>query len=341
MYIAKNLQYLRRREKITQEDLAEKLNVSRQSVSKWETGEAYPETEKLLALCNLFNVSLDGLMRTDLTENNFDGANDINVDDNNNDKDSISQSKQAEASDDTLVATDYAVYENHINKFSRAIAIGVLLILFGVAACVALSGYSFMLVGASAELTSIMSGVAVILFTAAAVFLFVLYGQRNESFKKVHPIVAEPIEPTEIKGFAVKMAALASGILLDVVYLIVMTSLIGTNIIKTVNGDMAICYVTAAFLAVLAFIVGGLVYLGIQRSKLAVGEYNKQTERQRHPTLKDKIIGTICGAVMLNATAIFITAGFLGGFWHPAWIVYPIGGIICAIINLIFNIKNK
>lgn len=46
MSFAENLQTLRKRDKITQEELADKLQVSRQSVSKWETGEAYPETEK-------------------------------------------------------------------------------------------------------------------------------------------------------------------------------------------------------------------------------------------------------------------------------------------------------
>lgn len=50
MSFAENLQYLRKRDKVTQEGLAETLGVSRQSVSKWETGEAYPETEKIIAL---------------------------------------------------------------------------------------------------------------------------------------------------------------------------------------------------------------------------------------------------------------------------------------------------
>lgn len=332
MYIAKNLQYLRKREKITQEDLAEKLNVSRQSVSKWETGEAYPETEKLLALCELFDVSLDGLMRTDLTVGDDNYNNDNNA--------TVSQPAQT-TKDDAQSATDYAVYAEHMNKFSRAIAIGVMLIIFGVALCVALSGYSFMLSGAAAELTSVMSGVAVILFTAVAVFLFVLFGHRHEGFKKAHPIVAEPSVRIEISGFAAKMAALVSGILVDVVYLVVMTSLIGTNIIKTVNEDMSTCYVTSAFLAVLAFIIGGLVYLGIQHSKIAVGEYNKQTAREQHPTQRDKIAGAVCGAVMLTATAVFLLIGFIGGYWHPAWVAFPTGGIICGIINLIFNAKNK
>lgn len=66
MSFAENLQYLRRKNKITQEQLAEEPGVSRQSVSKWETGEAYPETEKLIVLCDKFGVTLDGLLRGDV-----------------------------------------------------------------------------------------------------------------------------------------------------------------------------------------------------------------------------------------------------------------------------------
>lgn len=66
MSFCDNLQYLRKRDKITQEELAEKLQVSRQSVSKWETGEAYPETEKIIALCDIFDVTMDCLMRGDV-----------------------------------------------------------------------------------------------------------------------------------------------------------------------------------------------------------------------------------------------------------------------------------
>lgn len=67
MSFAENLQFLRKRDKVTQEGLAEALGVSRQSVSKWETGEAYPETEKIIALCEIFRVTMDELMRGDVS----------------------------------------------------------------------------------------------------------------------------------------------------------------------------------------------------------------------------------------------------------------------------------
>lgn len=68
MSFRKNLEYLRKGRKVSQEDLADKLGISRQSVSKWESGAAYPETDKMLALCKLFDCTLDELMNQDMQE---------------------------------------------------------------------------------------------------------------------------------------------------------------------------------------------------------------------------------------------------------------------------------
>lgn len=67
MSFGKNLQHLRRLNRnMTQETIAEKLDVSRQTVSKWENDECRPEIEKAIELCSLFNCSLDNLFRDDL-----------------------------------------------------------------------------------------------------------------------------------------------------------------------------------------------------------------------------------------------------------------------------------
>lgn len=63
-----NLQYYRKRNNITQEQLAEQLNVSRQTISKWEAGTSYAEMDKLLQLCDLFCCSLDTLLRKEASE---------------------------------------------------------------------------------------------------------------------------------------------------------------------------------------------------------------------------------------------------------------------------------
>ena len=63
MPFAQKLQELRKAAGLSQEELAEKLGVSRQSVSKWELGQAYPETEKIIELSRMFGVSLDVLLK--------------------------------------------------------------------------------------------------------------------------------------------------------------------------------------------------------------------------------------------------------------------------------------
>lgn len=62
MKFNENLKYLRKKEGLTQEDLAEKLNVSRQSVTKWESGQSLPDIEKVKEIAYMFSVSVDTLI---------------------------------------------------------------------------------------------------------------------------------------------------------------------------------------------------------------------------------------------------------------------------------------
>ena len=63
MRFHEKLQELRRGRGLSQEALAEMLDVSRQAVSKWESGQAYPETDKLIAISEIFGVTLDSLIK--------------------------------------------------------------------------------------------------------------------------------------------------------------------------------------------------------------------------------------------------------------------------------------
>jgi transcriptional regulator with XRE-family HTH domain len=68
MSFAENMKQLRKERKLSQEDLAENLGVSRQAVSKWEQGIGYPEMKKLLLLSSKLDVSLDSLMETKIVQ---------------------------------------------------------------------------------------------------------------------------------------------------------------------------------------------------------------------------------------------------------------------------------
>lgn len=100
MSFGENLQFLRRRRDMTQEALAEKMGVSRQTVSKWEADACYPEMEKLIQLCGLFSCGMDTLLRGDAAES---------------------------------CAEDTAGYDRHMNRFTAVLCGGVALALLSVA----------------------------------------------------------------------------------------------------------------------------------------------------------------------------------------------------------------
>ena len=68
MKFGDNLKLIRKNKNMSQELLAEKMNVSRQSVSKWENGEAYPEMNNILELCKIFHCKINDLIHTDMSD---------------------------------------------------------------------------------------------------------------------------------------------------------------------------------------------------------------------------------------------------------------------------------
>lgn len=63
MNFTENLRALREKDGITQEQLAERMEVSRQTISKWESGASMPEMEKLVQLTEMFGCTMDGLLK--------------------------------------------------------------------------------------------------------------------------------------------------------------------------------------------------------------------------------------------------------------------------------------
>lgn len=107
MSFGQNLQFLRKSKNMTQERLAESLNVSRQSVSKWESDVSFPEMDKLLQMCDMFSCSMDTLVKGSIETELADNAED---------------------------------YDKHMNSFAKSIASGVFTIIFGVSVAGFLNG---------------------------------------------------------------------------------------------------------------------------------------------------------------------------------------------------------
>lgn len=72
MKLSEKLKKAREQIGYSQQDVADKLNISRQSISRWENGWTYPDIENLIVLSNLYNVSLDELLKEDEQNNRGD-----------------------------------------------------------------------------------------------------------------------------------------------------------------------------------------------------------------------------------------------------------------------------
>ena len=302
MSFSENLQTLRKSKNISQEQLAERLDVSRQAVSKWESGGGYPEMEKLIQLCELFSCSMDELMMGK-----------ISVD----------------------MPNDRKAYDDHYNRFSKGIALGVGLILFGLSLTVFLSSFE------RVSFLGDISAAALLLFVAAAVALFIINGIEHENFRRLHPTMPEIYSEDEINSFNggvfPKAIALGVGLIFIAVVQVILLSLLPVNLPGVSDPEVlgAVFMLILVGIAIMIFI-----YYGIQHDKYDIKKYNNEssfTEKAIEQKRRDDLAGIICGIIMITATGIFLIGGALFECWHPGWIVFPIGGLICGIVNLVLG----
>ncbi|MGN8912826.1 helix-turn-helix domain-containing protein [Anaerofustis butyriciformans] len=295
-----NLQNLRKKHNLSQEQLAEKLEVSRQAVSKWENGSSYPEMDKLIMLSELFNIDIDMLIKGNLdTENNEEGR---------------------------------ELYEKMYNKFTKMITLGVVLILLGVTFMASFDG------GITFSNLSSLPVVVFLSLLAVSVFLFVYYGISWGNFTEEHPYFEDFYTKDEKRRFNKLFAGMISfGVFLILLGIIVVV--IGEEVLQLGEDYPPIITV---FLLLVTIAVGIFVYFGMQKAKYNISEYNKEynKENESYKLSKKEIFSDkIQAIIMLIATIIFLLIGFIFGLWHPGWVVFPIGGILCGIVSIIFDEK--
>lgn len=296
MNFSENLQALRKAKGISQEQLAERLDVSRQAVSKWETDGGYPEIEKIMQLCDIFGVTMDELLKGKI------------------DKADIREK-----------------YDRHYNAFAKGIATGVFLIIFGVAMS-ALSSELF-----EDGSMNMLGTVLLFVFIAAGVALMTIFGLKNEGFKHEHPVMPEIYTPEERERFNTRVFpyCIAGGLALIFIGMIL-------TIINAFAGS------NSMFLVFIAAAVWLFVYAGIKRGKYDIKGYNRERDDEHGISASDSpeavarkkrrsLVGKINGTIMLLATAVFLLIGFVWGIWSPTWAIFPICGILCAIVGIIVN----
>ncbi len=294
-----NLQNLRKIKNMSQEQLAEQLEVSRQAVSKWESGNGYPETEKLITICEIFDCSMDNLLKGKITA------------------DTTGEKKK---------------YENLQNKFSKGIALAVGIILLGTTILLYFAGLSAMAETAELEEQYGIVGVTILLLCVlVAVPIFIILGIEQENFKKKNPKLSNLYSEEEIESFNKKFPkAIAIAVALILLGTIILIFLYGMKFVNEESTIPVVVLMSCVTIAVPIFI-----YFGIQKDKYDIDKYNKTNSEENKE--RDSKIGKICGVIMLIATMIFLATGIIYNIWHINWIVFPLGGMLCGIVSTILG----
>jgi len=292
MAFPENLQFIRSRAGVTQEQLAEQLEVSRQTVSKWESGASFPEMDTLLRICDLYDINLDTLLR---------------------------------GSVEAASVEDSAGYDAFMNRFAKRISCSIGAIIAAIAILIGLD-----VLGVHESL----SAAFLLLVITISVVIMIASGIQEETFRKKHPVIADFYSEDEKDAFHQKLVWYIAGgvgaILFGVVLMIICSAFLPEQ-------EPYESIVTSIFLLIIAAAVTVFVYAGIQDEKYKIWKYNRDNNPTPEAKKKLNTIGTVCGIIMLLATAIYVALGFTRDSWGTSWWVFPVGGILCGVVSIVLN----
>ena len=310
MILADKMFQLRKKNGWTQEELAERMNVSRQAVSKWESGQTVPDLDKILQLSRLFGVSTDYLLKDEIEE----------------------EEAVEDVSDHTVkrVTVDEAnAYLEQRRQSAKRIAIATFL-------CI-LSPIPLIVLGALSELTRLplsenaagAVGLAMLFaFVLCAVPIYIYCGFQNEPYAfldknlpfeleyGVKGIVTE--RKKQFRDTYVKWNIIASCVcIFSPIPLIV----------SAFAEDELLCVLMLAVTMILAGVGASLfIAVGVRNASmqklLREGEY---TEREKTKSGIREVVGAVYWCVL---TAIYLAWSFLTNHWHISWIVFAVGGVL-------------
>lgn len=303
MSFSENLQCLRKQKNITQEQLAEQLDVSRQSVSKWESGQSYPEMEKLLQICNMFHCNMDILVQGDISK---------------------------------TFAEDICGYDRQKNQFSRWISGGVGLIILGISIMMFLTG-----AGMNEEVAAIIFFVLLIVAVMIFVVMGMQMERFAKKHPVIEDFYMEEEKDQAYRKYTVRIAVGVGLILVGLLLALAGDVVLEEAMLPAALAEQGDYFINAVFMLMIAAAASTLVYAGLQKDKYNIESYNKEAnpspERKRRNALK----GKVCGCIMLLATCIFLPLSFATGRWDLTWVVYPVAGILCGVTALVLSGEEK
>ena len=311
MIFADKLIDLRKKSGWSQEELAEKLNVSRQAVSKWEGAQSVPDMGRIIQLSELFGVTTDYLLKDEmeLAEPSAESV-----------TDSLSRTVGLEEANAFLKTKE----EN-----SRRVALGVMLCIFSPVALILLGGArEYGLNNWSENLVGAVGLVIMMLMIVPAVGLFVLSNLRISRFEYLEK---EPVETLygvtgmvrdrKEKFQPIHSRYMLIGIMLCVascIPLFLSLAFHESESFLPVAGIASVLVLTAV--GVMLIIRVSIIQGGFQML-LEEGSYSRDSKEE------SRKYGYISGIYWCAVTAAYLLWSFLGNSWNQSWIIWPVAGV--------------
>ena len=323
MKLGDKIIYLRRKAGWSQEELSEKLDVSRQSISKWESGQATPDVERIIELSNIFGVSTDYLLKD--TSDGGEPLSTLNEEDVADITPSYDPKIKKEEIDGFL---DYR------KKHALPVAIGAMLCVLSPIPLIFLLCVSIM--DGIGNTEALIFGISAIVFCVAiAVGLFVSYSVKGGAMEFISEGKFFADQSTKEYVRETKEAFRSGyarfnliGVILCIIAAlpVVLTSLIYEE--ATLFGVCATLAIVAV--AVFLFVKVGMVW-GAYQALLKEGDYAP----------KNKAIETFSTVYWCITVAIYLLWSIISGSWGISWIVWPVSALLFGAISTVLEDRTK
>lgn len=329
MILADKIINLRKKEGWSQEQLAEKVGVSRQSISKWESAQSVPDMNKLLVLAQIFNVSTDYLLKDEMEMEEI-------AFDRNTTSVSIETGEEL-----TPVNMETAVaFLTHNEKSALKVALGVMLCILCPVTLILLAGAGEAgKIPMTEDQGAFLGLIVLMLLVASGVVLFIQTGIQGSKFEflRQQPLdtaygIDGMVKDRKQKYERSHMKNLVVGIGLCVV------SCIPVFVCGFINGenDFLGCVGVACLLTLVAvgvyYIVKTCIIWGSFQVLLEEGDYTRENKRL------ESSVGKIYWGI---ATAIYLLISFLTMRWEITWVIWPVAGVLYGVVAEIFKQKAK
>ena len=325
MIFADKLILLRKKAGWSQEELAYQMDVTRQSVSKWEGAQSVPDLDKMIRLSELFGVSLDYLLKDEIEE-----IGNINTVD---DTPPLKRVSMEEAN----------AFLSVKSKTAKTVACAVFLCILSPIVLLILNAISEISAGVLNENIAVGTGMIVLIsLVAIAVAMFISSGSKSapfaylekEKFETEYGVNGMVKERKEQYKNLHKKSNIA-GACLCIVALIP----IFTGVIVDAENDLFLMVMLPlsfiiAGIGVFCFIKTGIIWSSYEKL-LQEGEYSKENKE------KKSISSAIYTAYWAIATAAYLGYSFLSNDWSHSWVIWVVVSVIFSAIVAITNAIEK